>query len=44
MVTPEQRLFQPPPIGDGPVKNGRVDQVVDAEPGCQAPVERLSVD
>ena len=44
MVTPEQRLLQPPPIGDGPVKNSRVDQVVDTEPGGQAPVERLPVD
>ena len=44
MVAPEQRLLQPPPFGDGPVKNSRVDQVVDTEPGGQAPVERLSVD
>ena len=44
MVTPEQRLLQPPPVGDGPVKDSRVDQVVDAEPGGQAPVERLAVD
>ena len=44
MVAPEQRLLQPSPFGDGPVKNSRVDQVVDTEPGGQAPVERLSVD
>jgi hypothetical protein len=44
VIAAEQRVLQPSPIGDGPVKNCCVDQIVDAEPGGQAPVERLPVD
>ena len=41
VVSPEERLFKSSPVGDGPIENGHIDQVVDAEPGGQAPVEGL---
>jgi hypothetical protein len=44
VVSPEERLFESSSVDDGPIENGRVDQVVDPEPGGQAPVEGLTVD
>jgi hypothetical protein len=44
VVSPQEGLLESSSVGDGPIENGRVDHVVDPEPGGQAPIEGLPVD